>query len=183
MLPALQVLEALPAMDFKKTYHLHPAMRLIHNSVQKERTVKLVFALCLMTAAVTVPYFNKSRNNFIYGSCLLAFIIGLQLLYQVIRRSRAADERLLNLLNKNPEQIVWVFSLTTQTMPFGFHLWDTGTMYFKLLDGDEITVSLPAKKLKMVSKFLNRLLPHASFGYSEERQAQYENDPKSLLKK
>ena len=102
-------------------------------------------------------------------------------MYGIIKKPRTEDERLWYLLNENPKQIVWVYSITTQTMPFGFHLWDTGTMYFKLLDGDEITVGLPTKKLKMVSKFLNRLLPHASFGYSEERQAQFEKDPKLLL--
>lgn len=157
-------------------------MRLIHNAVQKERNVKLALSLILMTVATVVPYFNKSKNNFVYTCCLIAFLIGLQLLYQIIRKPRSEEDRLIDLLNKNPKQIVWIFTITTQTMPFGFHLWDSGVMYFKLLDGDEITVNLPVKKLKMVSKFLNRLLTHASFGYSDERQAKFEQDPKLLLK-
>ena len=169
-------------MNFKRTYHLHPAMRLLHRAVQRERNVKLTLSLVLMTAATVIPYFNKSRNKFIFGTCLVAFLVGLQLLYKIIRKSRSEEERLLDLLKNNPRQIVWVFSIATQTMPFGFHLWDAGVMYFKLLDGDEISVNLPSKKLKMVSKFLNRLLPHASFGYSDERQAQFEQDPKLLLK-
>lgn len=169
-------------MNFKKTYHLHPAMRLLYRAVQRERNTKLAFSLVLMTAATVMPYFNKSRNKFIFGICLVAFLVGLQLLYKIIRKSRSEDEKLLHLLKNNPRQIVWVFSIATQAMPFGFHLWDTGVMYFKLLDGDEISVNLPSKKLKMVSKFLNRLLPHASFGYSDERQAQFDQDPKLLIK-
>jgi hypothetical protein len=68
-------------------------------------------------------------------------------------------------------------------MPFGLYLWERGTMFFMLQDGDEISVGLPARKLKMVSRFLNKLLPHASFGYTAERQQQFEADPKLLLKK
>ncbi len=169
-------------MDFKKTYHLHPAMRLLHSAVQKERNVKLSFALCLMFLGVVLPYIYFQRNSFIAGVGLVAMIVGIRMMFGIIRTPRAVDERLWHLLNDDPKQIVWIYSLNTQTMPFGFYLWDAGTMYFKLLDGDEITVNLPAKKLKMVSKFLNRLLPHASFGYSDERQAQFESDPKLLLK-
>ena len=169
-------------MNFKKTYHLHPAMRELHFAIQKERSVKLIIALCLIFGGITIPYMYFRKNSFIASSGMVALIIGLRLLFGVIRTPRSVDERLWHLLNENPRQIVWVYSVTTQTMPFGFHLWDAGTMYFKLLDGDEISVNLPVKKLKMVSKFLNRLMPHASFGYSEERRAQFEKDPKLLLK-
>ena len=169
-------------MDFKKTYHLHPAMRLLHSAMQRERNVKLTIALCLMSSVAILPYFKEAANNFIIIAVLVAILIGFKMLFTIIRTPRATDERLWHLLNNDTRQIVWVFSITTQTMPFGFHLWDAGTMYFKLADGDEITMNIPVKKLKVVSKFLNRLLPHASFGYSEERQAQFESDPKLLLK-
>ncbi|MFQ5445897.1 MAG: hypothetical protein ACE5FF_03095 [Saprospiraceae bacterium] len=65
-------------------------------------------------------------------------------------------------------------------MPFGFHLWDRGEMYFMLMDGSEVSISLPAVQLKMVLRFMNKLLPHASFGYSAERQRQFEMDPATL---
>ena len=169
-------------MNFKKTYHLHPAMQLLHRGIQKERDIQLSFAICLITAGVVIPYIYFRENNFISSVGLVALIIGMRLLYGIVRTPRATDERLWHLINENAQQIVWIYSITTQMMPFGFHLWDSGTMYFKLLDGDEITVSLPAKKLKMVSKFLNRMMPHASFGYSEERHEQFDKDPKLLLK-
>lgn len=169
-------------MNFKKNYHLHPAMQLLHQAMQKERNLKLIFALALMFLGVLLPYFFFHKNRFLSGLGIVSIIVGIQLMFSIIRTPRTVDERLWHLLNKEPRQIVWVFSISTQTMPFGFHLWDAGTMYFRLIDGDEITVSLPVKKLKMVSKFLNRLLPHASFGYSDERQAQFEQNPELLLK-
>ena len=169
-------------MDFEKTYHLHPGMKLLRGALQKERNTKLIFALVLMVGGVTIPYVYFRTNSLAMVAGLIAILVGMRLMYEVIRTPKTADMRLLQLLKNNPRKIVWVYSVTTQTMPFGFHLWDTGVMYFKLLEGDELTVHLPVKKLKMVSKFLNRLLPHASFGYSDERMAQYELDPKLLLK-
>ncbi len=157
-------------------------MRLLYNALQKERNLKLIFAIVLMSAGVTVPYLYFRKNSFISSAGMVALLIGLRLMYGILKKPRTEDERLWNLLNDDPRQIVWVYSISTQTMPFGFHLWDAGTMYFKLVDGDEISVNLPVRKLKMVAKFLNRLLPHASFGYSDERQAMFDNDPKSLLK-
>ena len=170
-------------MNFKKTYHLHPAMKLLHSALQKERNIKLVLALCLMFLGVVIPYVFFQKNGFIAVVGLATLLASIYIMFGLLRRPATTDERLWHLLNHEPGQIVWVYSVVTQTMPFGFHLWDAGTMYFKLLDGDEISVYLPVKKMKMVSKFLNRLLPHASFGFSEERQAQFESDPKLLLKK
>ena len=36
--------------------------------------------------------------------------------------------------------------------------------------------SLPADKLLLVTKTLNRLLPHAEFGYTEERELRYRGE-------
>lgn len=114
----------------------------------------------------------------------LAFsVIGLKLLAQNLRQSQIEHSPLVYLLLNEPEQIVWVYSVMTQRMPFGLEWSKNGIMYFKLLDGDEITVTLAAGDLRLVSKFLNRLLPHASFGYSKEKEKMYEINPEHLLKR
>jgi len=65
-------------------------------------------------------------------------------------------------------------------MPFGFQFSKNGTIYFKLADGDELSVSLPARQLKTVSKALNKILPQATFGYSEANAQYYDIDPEML---
>lgn len=169
-------------MDIKKTYHLHPAMQLLYKAIVKERILKLVLSICMVVCGLVIPYLYFQKNSFVAIIGLASLVIGAKLLFDVIRTPQAIDERLWYLLTDNPKQIVWVYSVKTRTMPFGFHLWDAGTMYFMLLDGSEISLNLPVKKMKMVSKFLNRLLPHATFGFSEERQNMFEKDPKNLLK-
>ena len=67
-------------------------------------------------------------------------------------------------------------------MPFGFYWSENGLLFFKLANGEEITVHLKAKHLKLVSKTLGRLLPHTTFGYSSERDQWYQLDPQLLIK-
>ncbi|MEL6275088.1 MAG: hypothetical protein AAFU03_08300, partial [Bacteroidota bacterium] len=47
------------------------------------------------------------------------------------------------------------------------------SIYFLLKSGNEIIVSLPEPKLKLVMKTLNRVLPSTEFGYTEERELKY----------
>jgi len=169
-------------MNSQKKYQLHPAMQLLYKAIQRERNTKLVLAMALMVAGTISPYLYFQENNFMTAAGLVALLIGLRLMFSVIRSSQTDGGQLWALICDKPGQIVWVYSITTQNMPFGFHLWDVGTMYFKMLDGNEISINLPVKKLRMVSKFLNRRLPHASFGYSSQLKDMFEADPSLLLK-
>lgn len=71
--------------------------------------------------------------------------------------------------------------MVIQRMPFGFEFSQSALIYFKLLNGDDITLSLPAEQLKLVMKYLGRLLPHAAIGHSIERERAYTENPRNLL--
>jgi hypothetical protein len=158
-------------------------MRLLRRAIQQERQSKLVLAVFLFLGGGLFGFVFFLKKNILATLGLLALMIGLKLLWEVLRQPKVEGERLWQLLNTQRREIVWVYCTNTQLMPFGLYLWERGTMFFMLQDGDEISVGLPARKLKMVSRFLNKLLPHASFGYTAERQQQFEADPKLLLKK
>jgi hypothetical protein len=112
---------------------------------------------------------------------LLCTVLGLRFLSKLLRVKHTEEHRLFRLLIKQPKQIVWVYSVVTERLPFGFQITRYGTLYFKLADGDEISVSMPAQELKRVSKFLNPILPHASFGYTRDREQWYIASPLMLL--
>jgi hypothetical protein len=83
------------------------------------------------------------------------------------------DKNLIKIIKQQPEKILWVYTLETNLMPFGFKVKDKGLIYFKMNDGEDVCIKMPAKDLKLVSRFLNRLLPNAMFGFSEEKQRLY----------
>ncbi len=104
-------------------------------------------------------------------------------MYQTAGLLNAEKHRLIWLLKNQPYAIVWVYYVKTDQLPFGFHLSSATTLYFKLSDGDEITVGVSKKEFKIISRYLNRLLPHATFGYSRDRAQWYHVHPDMLRKK
>ena len=87
-------------------------------------------------------------------------------------------KRLQDRLYDDPESVVWIYSVVHQHHPFGLQINQRGIMYFKFADGDEQSVYLPPDKVKLISKVLGRALPNTVFGYTSERAAQYEKDPR-----
>lgn len=107
---------------------------------------------------------------------------GAYLMYQGLGGLKVEDRPLMRILLHEPERIVWVYSIVTERMPFGLQLMNDGLMYFKLIDGDEFTLSFPAHQLHAVSEMLNQRLPHATFGYTKEREQWYLVDPALLIR-
>jgi hypothetical protein len=107
-------------------------------------------------------------------------IIALRLLSRLWRHASVDDHPLFRLLRDKPEQIVWVYGMATQWMPFGIEVQNSGLLYIKLIDGTEFCLSLRHDKLKLVSRTLRRFLPRAVFGYSPERAEQYRVNPAGL---
>jgi hypothetical protein len=158
-------------------------MQLLKAAIVREYRLKLAISVGMALAGGLVGILYLGRWPFVSGAGFVAGLAGFLLAYLVAFRQRPVDHRLLYLLRgagAGRREIVWIYSVRTQTMPFGLYLWERGTMYFKLLDGSEIVLSLPADQLKMVSKFLGRLLPHAAIGYSKERMEQYERGSRRL---
>ncbi len=161
---------------------LHPALRYIRRSLRREWWWQLALALALAALPVLLCWWLSRAGYEWAPAVLLLSAPGLRWLVQLVRKPAPQHHRLWELLFHNPLKIVWVYSVRTQVIPFGFYLWETGLMVFKLNDGDEISIAIPARKLKVVSRFLNKLLPHATFGYSPERQKLFEENPAQLVK-
>lgn len=108
--------------------------------------------------------------------------IGVKLSYDTLRYWKPDRMRLILLLFNEPKSIVWVYSIVTVRLPFGIQFARKGTMYFKLDDNDEITIRLYEKDIPQVAKYLNKQLPHATFGYTQEREQWYMANPLLLIR-
>jgi len=167
-------------LQVQEKYRNHPAMQILCKALVRDTRLQLLFALLSTGGSVLLVYYCFAKNIILTAFGLTIFVFGLRFFFQTAKQSSIESNRLILLLNKNPRKIVWVYALNTQLNPFGLAFIDSGILYFKLDDGDEISVSLPAKKLKLVSKFLNRILTETTFGYSEERAEQYRLNPNSM---
>lgn len=155
-------------------------MQILCKALLRDIRLQLLFSLLLTGGSAVLVSFCFTKHVILTAFGLVVFVIGLRFFFQTVKQSSLESNRLLLLLNQNPRKIVWVYALNTRRNPFGLEFMDSGVLYFKLEDGDELSVGLPVKKLKLVSRFLNRILTESTFGYSQERAEQYQIDPNLL---
>lgn len=151
-------------------------------AVRKEWLLKIGATLLLASGGLVICILAFSKSAFFVLIGLGMLIIGLRFFFREWPNKNILQSRLFRLLLNHPQQIVWVYSVHTQRMPFGFQILESGILYFKLVDGDELSVGLPANQLKKVSESLNPLLPHATFGYTRDREQWYIANPEMLFR-
>ncbi len=151
--------------------------------IRREKILKIAVSLFLIwIGLIFLFYFGRGNSGLVILSLLLS-VTGLKFLSDVFRTNKDHDaSTLIPLLSQSPCKIVWVYSIVTENMPFGIHLIDRGKLLFKLDEGKEICISVPHRRLKEISRQLQQLLPHASFGYTKEKMQWYLADPHLLYK-
>lgn len=157
-------------------------MQLLRNAIRREWRLKVVASLFLSVLGLLFSFAFFGVNIILTLFGLICTLLGIRFIFRLIREGRPGGPRLIYLLEHRPGHIVWVYSVLTERLPFGLRFTSSCTMYFKLMDGDEVSVSLPARRQPEVSKVLNRLLPHATFGYTRDREQWYMADPAMLLR-
>ena len=160
----------------------HPAIQILQKALVRELRMKAFVSIGALSVGILLLWFSFQVSSLWSIIALLFLILGISFLSAILYLWSIDQIPLLQILKKSPQQVVWIYTVITQRMPFGFEIQQSGLIYFKLENKDEISVSLAAKDLKLVSKTLNRLLPNASFGYSKEKEEVYEKNPSQLLK-
>lgn len=156
-------------------------MLVIRDAIRRDLWLKLAVGVVLLMAGLGLAAFFYQKYNLVAVLGLGMALPGAWFLREYVRRPKVEDDPLWQVLHRRPRQVVWVYTQEEQLMPFGMLLAERGTLYVMLLDGSELTLALPARKLKLASKYLQRLLPHAAVGFSQERRQQFERDPAMLL--
>lgn len=158
------------------------ALNLLRQAATKEQKQKLLSAIVLVLLGIILLIFFFEKNTALSIAGLLAVLFGIQFAYQYFRYPSLDKMPLFHLLKYKTDAIVWVYSVITERMPFGFKLNQNAIMYFKLIDGDDISLSVPSNGAKTISNGLNHLLPHATFGFTQDREQWYMAAPEMLLK-
>jgi len=166
--------------DFQHT----AAFRQIEISLIRERNQKLASAIVSIILAVFLALqFNFKKNEWILAVLVITFsLVGTLILINLINNWQSEKFELIDLLKNKPKEIVWIYSVQTNRLPFGVQFTYNCTMYFYLLNRDFITIKLPKNEVIKTSETLNLYLKHATFGYSQDNEQWYMANPELLLK-
>ena len=149
----------------------HPGLNPLWQSMEREHRYQQLTAVVLVLGGLATCLFTLRYAPVYPFLGALAASLGVYWLYRLLSTQPAAAWR--EALREHPERIVWVYSLVTERVPFGLNLMRSGTLYLVDDRGEAFSFSLPAEQLLLVTKTLNRLLPHAEFGYTEAREERY----------
>jgi hypothetical protein len=157
-------------------------MQRIKAAEKREKVLILLGSTILLIIGLVLILMFYSRSIILLLIGISITILGIKFIYKHLPMINTGEMPFMTILLKEPQRVVWVYAIVTQRMPFGFQVNQTGTMYFKLIDGNEITLTFPASELKNISEMLNYHLPHATFGYTKEREQWYLAHPALLMK-
>jgi hypothetical protein len=158
----------------------HPAMRLLERAILRDLLLQFAASAGLFSLGAWIAWNTYADNLPLMVIGLAIALIAGKLLDYSAKNLRKGSNRLLTTLQKHPLQVVWVYSVVVERVPFGIYFFRTATLFFKMEDGSELSVHLPHRHLRTVSHFLNRLLPHATFGYTSDRDYDYRVSPGRL---
>ncbi|MFA6527922.1 MAG: hypothetical protein WCT46_00050 [Candidatus Gracilibacteria bacterium] len=103
------------------------------------------------------------------------FLVGICMFY-VVRKS----DRILNSIYGSPETLVWIFKQDV-VYKSGARTNNSNIM-FNFSDGKTVPLNLSANLADEVLVYLMGKLPKTRFGYSEDIQLRYKQNPGSLIK-
>jgi len=153
----------------------HPGLNPLWESMERDRRQQQFAAVALIIISLFSIVFGVTTRQLMWAmlggiGCTAA----LWWLFRVLTEQPLAHWR--RQLREEPETVVWVYGLVTERMPFGFKTVATGTLHLVENDGDIHTFGMKPDELKLVTKTLNRVIPHAEFGYSPEREMKYRGE-------
>ncbi len=164
----------------ERLLNTHPAIQALKKAVVREIWLEKTVVLILFVSGCSLMWWCYPAQPLLAGLGVFLAVLGVRFGVSAGKVWRPAQHPLMQLLQRQPQRVVWVYSVSSDLMPFGLYVFSRGTLYFQLDDGQSLDLSVPSKQLKLISRTLNRLLPHASFGYSAERRQLFAMDPQRL---
>jgi hypothetical protein len=166
--------------DFQQT----ETFILLRRAICRERNQKFcVGSLLLLLGVWALSRLTWRADNWLLGVLALALLVGgLLIVTYLLRHWKPEQQEPLRTLRIAPQQIVWIYGIETDLLPFGVKVKDDCTLYFWLVNRDFITVKLPKSKRNTASEQLHAYLPRVTFGYSQEREQWYIANPELLFR-
>ena len=113
------------------------------------------------------------------GGVLLA---GLLLVIYLMRWPPFRNPLVAEALFQKPEQVVWVYHEVMQTMPFGIAVLQKITVCLARTDRTTLVLRVEPEDFDHLWKELQKMLSHATFGYSKDKAYMYKTEPRLLLR-
>ncbi len=152
----------------------HPGLDPLWRSIERDHRYKLLTAVVMVAGGLLLGVLSLTYSAWLPFAGSFTATLGAFWLLRLLGTQPVAGWQ--EELRDHPDQFVWVYGMVTERMPFGLNLMRSGVLYLFDETGEGHSFSLPADQLLLVTKTLNRLLPRAEFGYTQERELRYRGE-------
>ena len=115
-------------------------------------------------------------------ACGAVAAVGLYAFIYAYRSLNPAKLLILRTLQNKPKDIVWSHQYILQNMPFGIEVFKVCDVYLYTRHGHRDCIRVKMEQLKEIQEALEKDLPHATFGYSVEREQLFRANPDMLYR-
>lgn len=161
-------------------------MQILKSALLRDRNLKIIIGLLLVLFSIGTILIiaNKLPPKTVYSLSFLLILIGFAGIYFLIQGLLRYDTQsnfLLQLINYNPQLVVWVYYRKIKSAPFGIHILQFNTLFIFLSNKEFIALPMPEREIQELLPKLKKQMPHAVFGYSKQRAQLYEVSPDLLI--
>ncbi len=164
---------------------MEDGLHIIHKALKQNRNGKLIVSVVLILAGLLfifyMPHFSNRSFYFVRIIGSLSTLSGTALLMLSLIHFDVRKNKLLLLLNKHPEDVVWIYYNKVQMIPFGVKIRDRCTLFFNLRNREKHLINISEDEVQRLVKYLNRKVPRATFGFSREKEQLYLANPDLLI--
>lgn len=154
----------------------HPTWRMIVGALRKAwrmqcvlMTTGVVMFSAVILVALSLPLWLVAV--FMAGGAVAG--------YGIFRSRGVAHHPVYGLLAETPERVYWVYGVRHRRTPFGIYLVDVFRIVIGSREGHLEEFVVPARQYRAVMRWLQRRVPQAHFGWTEEMQSLYDEARRS----
>jgi hypothetical protein len=153
--------------------------------LRRERIKKLLVANIAIASGLALSWgayiANEHTVTLFVILSMIVWVVALRFSYSIWKEWKIDRSPLLVLLHQSPQMFVWIYTIRVEVMPFGIQFWNEDTLVFRLTNKMEFQLRAKNSEIEKIRAALVLLLPHASFGYSKEKEQWYMANPLLLM--
>lgn len=160
-------------------------MELVKKGIIYDRNYQLIIGFVLTLSALALLFFVPSSADIgakisVYVLSGILFLLSILFYKEAYKKAQLDKQPVLQYIEFDPRQIVWVYSYVIETMPFGIRFMKMHTVYFYFKNGKYTTIRVNSDVHNKLMSDLKDRLPHASFGFTSEKEQLYSVNPNLL---
>ena len=159
-------------------------IEIIQNALINENKREFMMGMFLFGLGIFSFFVSFFSNYDILFKITTAFFFfcAIIVLFRAIKRFNIETNPFYISVVRNSRNVVWVYHQVTHVMPFGIQLYKRFTIYIHTIHGKCFYMQVSEKQLMPCLKYLEKLLPRATFGHDVNKEQLYRANPSMLMR-